>query len=51
MIEANTGAFDGNFTSDPALQRLRKALLAAGQRAAGPDVRRVLIEDIGRQAQ
>jgi len=51
MIEANTGAFDGNFTSEPALQRLRDALLAAGQKAAGPDVRRILIEDIGQQIQ
>lgn len=51
MIEANTGGFDGNFTAEPALQRLRAALLAAGQKAAGPNVKRILIEDIGRQAQ
>ncbi|QAR25563.1 hypothetical protein EO213_04255 [Paracoccus denitrificans] len=51
MIEANTGAFDGNFTAEPTLRRLRDALLAAGQRTAGPNVKRILIEDIGRQFQ
>ncbi|KRW95563.1 hypothetical protein O4J55_04315 [Paracoccus sp. PXZ] len=51
LIEANTGAFDGNFTAEPTLQRLRASLLAAGQKAAGPAVKRILIEDIGRQIQ
>ncbi|MFC3526990.1 hypothetical protein ACFOMH_02315 [Paracoccus mangrovi] len=51
MIEANTGGFDGNFTSEPSLQRLRNSLLAAGQKAGGPAVQRILIEDIGRQDQ
>lgn len=51
LIEANTGGFDGNFTADPAQQRLRRALLAAAQAAAGSDVQRILIEDIGRQEQ
>lgn len=51
MIEANTGGFDGNFTSEASLQRLRNSLLAAGRQAGGPDVRRILIEDIGRQEQ
>ncbi|SFY40813.1 hypothetical protein SAMN04244548_04234 [Paracoccus pantotrophus] len=51
MIEANTGGFDGNFTAEPAMQRLRAALLAAGRKAAGPNVRRILIEDIGQQIQ
>ncbi|MCV2447942.1 hypothetical protein [Paracoccus sp. DMF] len=51
LIEANTGGFDGNFTADPAQQRLRSALLAAAQAAAGSDVQRILIEDIGRQEQ
>lgn len=51
MIEANTGGFDGNFTSDPAQQRLRAALLAAAQKASGAKVERILIEDIGRQEQ
>ncbi|MFD2439295.1 hypothetical protein ACFSS8_02730 [Paracoccus kondratievae] len=51
MIEANTGAFDGNFTSEVTLQKLRTSLLAAAQKTAGPNVRRILIEDIGRQEQ
>ena len=51
LIEANTGGFDGNFTADPAQQRLRTALLTAAQAAAGSDVQRILIEDIGRQEQ
>ena len=51
MIEANTGGFDGNFTAETSLNRLRNSLQAAGQRAAGTDVQRVLIEDIGRQEQ
>ena len=49
LAEANSGAFDGNFTSEPVLERLRQAMLTAARRAAGPEVRRVLIEDIGRQ--
>lgn len=51
MIEANTGGFDGNFTSEPSLERLRDALLAAAQKAAGPQIAHVLIEDIARQDQ
>lgn len=51
MIQANTGGFDGNFTSEPSLERLRRALLAAAQKAAGPQVAQVLIEDIARQDQ
>ncbi|WP_313352267.1 hypothetical protein [Paracoccus sp. (in: a-proteobacteria)] len=51
LIEANTGAFDGNFTAESSLQRLRTTLLAAGQKAAGPDIRRILIEGINRQVQ
>lgn len=51
MIQANTGGFDGNFTSEPSLARLRAALLAAAQKAAGPQVVQVLIEDIARQDQ
>lgn len=51
MIEANTGGFDGNFTAEPAQQRLRAALLIAAQKTAGPAVKRILIEDIGRQEQ
>ncbi|KGJ06621.1 hypothetical protein IT41_00085 [Paracoccus halophilus] len=51
MVAANTGAFDGNFTSEASQRNLRASLLAAGQKASGPDVLRVLIEDIGRQEQ
>ncbi|MFC3570653.1 hypothetical protein [Paracoccus simplex] len=51
MVQANTGGFDGNFTAEPALERLREALLAAARKAAGPSVQRILIEDIGRQEQ
>ena len=51
MIEANTGGFDGNFTSETSLRRLRESLLAAGRRAGGAEVQRILIEDIGRQEQ
>lgn len=51
MIEANTGGFDGNFTSETSLRRLRETLLAAGRRAGGANVQRILIEDIGRQEQ
>ncbi|WP_245155696.1 flagellar basal body-associated FliL family protein [Paracoccus ravus] len=51
MIESNTGAFDGNFTSQPSLDRLRSALLKAARQAGGPKVARVLIEDIARQQQ
>lgn len=51
MIQANTGGFDGNFTSEPTLERLRAALLDAAQKAAGPTIKRVLIEDIARQEQ
>lgn len=51
MVEANTGGFDGNFTTETSLQRLRNSLLAAGQKAGGADVTRILIEDIGRQEQ
>lgn len=51
MIQANTGGFDGNFTSETSMNRLRGALLTAAQKAAGPQVTQVLIEDIARQDQ
>ncbi|MGA0615749.1 hypothetical protein [Paracoccus sp. KR1-242] len=51
MIEANTGGFDGNFTSEASLGRLRKSLLAAARKAGGPEIASVLIEDIARQEQ
>lgn len=49
MIRANTGGFDGNFTSDAQMQELRAALLAAARDASGKDVENVLVEDIARQ--
>lgn len=49
LIQANTGGFDGNFTAEPTLERLRNALLVAAQGAAGQNVKRILIEDIARQ--
>jgi len=51
MIEANTGGFDGNFTSEASLSRLRRSLLVAARKASGPGVTSVLIEDIARQDQ
>lgn len=51
LIHANTGGFDGNFTSDAHMSELRSKLLAAVRAADGEEVRDVLIEDIMRQPQ
>lgn len=51
MIHANTGGFDGNFTSEPRLRLLGDVLLTAAQRVAGDDVQAILIGDIARQEQ
>lgn len=51
MMHANTGGFDGNFTSAPHLRLLGEILLEAAQEVAGEDVHRVLIGDIARQEQ
>lgn len=51
LIHANTGGFDGNFTSDAHMTELRSKLLKAATEVAGSDVRDVLIEDLARQAQ
>ncbi len=51
LIHANTGGFDGNFTSEPHLRRLRAALLKAARDASGAAVTGILIEDIARQEQ
>lgn len=51
MIHANTGGFDGNFTSEPRLRLLGDVLLEAAQRVAGDDVQAILIGDIARQEQ
>lgn len=49
LIAANTGGFDGNFTSEAKLRPLRKDLLNAVQKAGGTAIKAVLIEDIARQ--
>lgn len=49
MIHANTGGFDGNFTSDLQSRMLREALLTAAQDIAGADIIAILIEAIARQ--
>ncbi|MCQ0969117.1 flagellar basal body-associated FliL family protein (plasmid) [Paracoccus sp. TK19116] len=49
IIHANTGGFDGNYTSEGQLRKLRDALLAAARSAGGDGVDAVLIEDIARK--
>lgn len=49
LIQANTGGFDGNYTIEPRMRRLREALVAAAVQASGGIVTDVLIEDIARQ--
>lgn len=51
MIEANTGGFDGNFTAEASLSRVRASLLRAARKAGGEEIAGVLIEDIARQDQ
>lgn len=48
LIHANTGGFDGNFTSEAQLRKLRAELTAAVQGVV-PEITDVLIGDIGRQ--
>lgn len=48
LIHANTGGFDGNFTTEAHLRKLRGDLTATA-RAVVPRVREVLIGDIARQ--
>lgn len=50
MVLANTGGFDGNFTSEPSMRVLREGLLTSARQATRLTVQRVLIEDIARQA-
>lgn len=50
MIHANTGGFDGNFTSEASMRVLRERLLDAARSATDLPVEQVLIEDIARQA-
>lgn len=49
MIHANTGGFDGNFTADAQMTKLRNSLIVAARSAAGDDIFNVLVEDIARQ--
>ena len=48
LIHANTGGFDGNFTSEAHLRKLRADLTAVAQSVI-PGITAVLIGDIGRQ--
>lgn len=48
LIHANTGGFDGNFTSEAQLRKLRAELATAVQDIV-PGISDVLIGDIGRQ--
>ena len=50
LIHANTGGFDGNFTSEARLAPLREKLHKAAQASTDLTVKAVLIEDIARQA-
>lgn len=50
LIHANTGGFDGNFTSEARLAPLRDRLHKAAQASTSLPVKAVLIEDIARQA-
>lgn len=50
LIHANTGGFDGNFTSEARLAPLRDRLQKAAQASTELPVKAVLIEDIARQA-
>lgn len=50
LIAANTGGFDGNYTTEGRMRGLRKDLLKAVQASVGPLVSNVLIEDIARQS-
>lgn len=49
LIQANTGGFDGNFTSEASMRVTRDGLLKAARSATPLTVRHVLIEDIARQ--
>lgn len=51
MIYANTGGFDGNFTADAHMGRLKESLVTTAKKTVGAPVVDVLIEDIARQEQ
>lgn len=48
LIHANTGGFNGNFTSEPQLRRLRAELVSTAK-AIVPEITDILIGDIARQ--
>lgn len=48
---AYSGGFNGDFTAEYVLRDLRRNLLAATRKVAGPNVRDVLVEEIMRQDQ
>ena len=49
LIHANTGGFDGNYTIEPRMRRLRESLMKTAAEVTGGIVSDVLIEDIARQ--
>ncbi|WP_298947848.1 hypothetical protein [uncultured Paracoccus sp.] len=49
LIQANTGGFDGNYTIEPRMRRLRESLMKTAAEVTGGVVLDVLIEDIARQ--
>ncbi|MDO5658251.1 MAG: hypothetical protein Q4G36_08015 [Paracoccus sp. (in: a-proteobacteria)] len=49
LIHANTGGFDGNFTGEGQMRRLRDTLLRTAHEVGGSQILDVLIEDIARQ--
>lgn len=49
LIAANTGRFDGNFTTEGRIRGLRKQILTAVQEVVGQKVTAVLISDLLRQ--
>ncbi|SDE43451.1 hypothetical protein SAMN05421538_106226 [Paracoccus isoporae] len=49
LIHANTGGFDGNFTTEPRMRRLHRSLLGTAREASEGRVTDVLIGDLVRQ--
>ncbi|PZX15078.1 hypothetical protein LX81_02667 [Palleronia aestuarii] len=49
MDHANNGGFDGAFTSNGAMDNIRRALVESGRQVLGPSLRDVLILDLNRQ--
>jgi len=49
FLHANSGGFDGQFTSSEAMKDLRGSLLEAARKVIGDDIYSVLVTDILRQ--